>query len=608
MNSSQTDLGKLVIFQPVLQAYPTRHSWIITAHILLGNLECHWKLFTRQLNRTQQFLRSLDWHPSALTQLLSTLQLELSNIWDIYNSGEYTITSAIQLLNSNQQQTYTCCRRSLLPFLGDALSWLTGTATTKDIHSIKMQINQLIATQTSQHNTLIHIVSILNITRYATQVNRHSINTLIDAVCTTSQDINNLYNLTTSLATSVNFNQMILHIRSVFANHQDSLHYIQTVSTHTMEYINCSHLRNTVTTCFAHHRFTEDAKTHSWHPTSNPVPTNFTTGHSTFLQVPAYSCLRLRTNSFLLLIDIPIQVRACQITVHQVFTLDIPHGNYSACYDVNTKYFGVTKDVTMAVELSTTQFQACQQANGQFCHISTPFQPLANPPTCIATLNAKSKTGIASKCSLWICKTTTTNLPTQITPDVWILTTLATVQVTTMTLICPKKSMETIPIQQPIHILKLPTACSATSSNFYLPPRYETATLDINVSLNMANLHIINISAQHFCIWQHLGNNISNMQLQHLTTIPSIPVHKIYQHLLNSTMPIVPFNTESSGNTDSIWTLFTHPGTYVSAIGSLIPVGIGLFCCYFLWCWPARLVHWPVWPGNTCDIQLWMIM
>ena len=185
MNLSQMDLGGSVIFQPVLQAYPTRHSWIITTHILLGNLECHWKLFNRQLTRTQQFLRSLDQHPSTPTQLLSTLQLELCNIQDIYNSGESTITSAIQLLNSNQPQICIHHRRSLLPFLGDALSWLTGTATTKDIHSIKTWINQLIATQTSQHNTLVHVVSILNITRYATQVNRHSINTLIDAVQTT---------------------------------------------------------------------------------------------------------------------------------------------------------------------------------------------------------------------------------------------------------------------------------------------------------------------------------------------------------------------------------------------------------------------------------------
>ena len=176
------DLGELVIFQPVLQAYPTRHSWIITAHILLGNLECHWILFNRQCTRTQQFLRSLDQHPSTPTQLLFTLQLELSNIQDIYNSGESTMTSAMKFLKSNQPLTHIHCKRSLLPFLGEDLSWLTRTATTKDIHSIKTWINQLTATQTSQHNTLVHIVSILNFTSYATQLNRHSMNTLKDAV------------------------------------------------------------------------------------------------------------------------------------------------------------------------------------------------------------------------------------------------------------------------------------------------------------------------------------------------------------------------------------------------------------------------------------------
>ena len=154
----------------------------------------------------------------------------------------------------------------------------------------------------------------------------------------------------------------------------------------------------------------------------------------------------IENKQFLLLIDIPIQDRACQITIHQVFTLDIPHGNYSARYNINTRYFGVTKDATMGLELSTTQFQTCQQANGQFCHISTPFQPLANPPTCIAALYAKSKASITSKCSLQLCKTTTTTLPTQITPDVWILTTPAMAPVNTITLICPEKPMETIAI------------------------------------------------------------------------------------------------------------------------------------------------------------------
>ena len=160
----------------------------------------------------------------------------------------------------------------------------------------------------------------------------------------------------------------------------------------------------------------------------------------------------------------------------------------------------------------------------------------------------------------------------------------STAPLNTVTLICPEKPMEMIQIQQPICILKLSMACSATSLHFYLLPRYETPMLDVNVSLNMANLQMVNISAQSFCIWQHLGNNKSDIQLQHLATVPSIPIHRVYQHLLNSTMPIVPFNTDPSEDTDSLWNIFTHPGIHISALGSIIPVGIGLFCCNFFWC------------------------
>ena len=56
----------------------------------------------------------------------------------------------------------------------------------------------------------------------------------MDKVDETVHDVNNLYNLTTSLATSLSYHQLILHIRSVLAILQDSLSYIRTVSMHTM--------------------------------------------------------------------------------------------------------------------------------------------------------------------------------------------------------------------------------------------------------------------------------------------------------------------------------------------------------------------------------------
>ena len=109
------------------------------------------------------------------------------------------------------------------------------------------------------------------------------------------------------------------------------------------------------------------------------------------------------------------------------------------------------------------------------------------------------------------------------------------------------RPMEIIPVQQPLHVLKLPMACSATLANFCLPPGYETPILNVNVSLDWANICAINITTLHFRVWQHMGRNHSDLDLQHLAILPSIPVHQIYDHLLNNSQCLTPFNMKPSG-------------------------------------------------------------
>ena len=180
-------------------------------------------------------------------------------------------------------------------------------------------------------------------------------------------------------------------------------------------------------------------------------------------------------------------------------------------------------------------------------------------------------------------------------PKVWILTTAPSAVTTAITLICPGETTKFITIKKPIHILWLPPAWSATSSNFHLPPCYESPTLEVNISLDMENLNMINISSLDFHIWQHQEKHQSDSQLQHLASIPSVPVNQLYRHMTNGIQYITPFTSsaESTGETASIWTLFSYTGVYEMAIGLVIPAGLGIFCCYFFWCWPARLVHQP---------------
>ena len=172
INTTTQENRESILFQSVLKAYPTHHSWIITAHVSLVNIEKQWKLFTKQMFRTQQLLTSLLQRLLALTQLLPALEAECNSLNSIHTYYQPLIQAATQLLKKEPSfnrvpVSSKYMRRSLLPFLGDALSWLTGTTTTKDVNSIKIRISQLIATQHNQQQTLVHIISIINITRYA---------------------------------------------------------------------------------------------------------------------------------------------------------------------------------------------------------------------------------------------------------------------------------------------------------------------------------------------------------------------------------------------------------------------------------------------------------
>ena len=66
----------------------------------------------------------------------------------------------------------------------------------------------------------------------------------------------------------------------------------------------------------------------------------------------------------------------------------------------------------------------------------------------------------------------------------------------------------------------------------------------------------------------------------------TIPINKLYKQMITSNGPMNPLlSTDGSiGETVSVWTLFSYAGVYIMAIGSLIPAGLGIFCCYFFWC------------------------
>ena len=181
-----------------------------------------------------------------------------------------------------------------------------------------------------------------------------------------------------------------------------------------------------------------------------------------------YLCthILITEEQFLLLVDVPIQDHAQQMEIYEVCNLDIPHGTFFTCHDIQNKNFGIMLDEISTVKISEDQFKTCQKANRQFCILNTPLLPLANPPTCVSAVYAKDKDCIQKGCSLQIKKASSISILTSIAPNVWIITSPMSAVPSIITLICPGEAPRSVTPQMPIHIPQLPPACSATSQHF----------------------------------------------------------------------------------------------------------------------------------------------
>ena len=113
-------------------------------------------MFNRQKNIIRETISKLRNHPDDKIEPLQPLQVELDNLHNLFMAYKPVFSSARTILQTQPSfdgkpiPPSGWKKRSLLPFLGSALKWLTGTATTKDVKYIKKRISSLIETQENQ--------------------------------------------------------------------------------------------------------------------------------------------------------------------------------------------------------------------------------------------------------------------------------------------------------------------------------------------------------------------------------------------------------------------------------------------------------------------------
>ena len=200
-----------------------------------------------------------------------------------------------------------------------------------------------------------------------------------------NEDIRALFNITNQLATQVQVQNIVLHLRVMLANLRDCLHFMLQLANHILEYIDTA----TAGTLTPHLIPVADLQQMLyWIESELPPNMHLPIPSSDLLHFYSYlwTHVLVEENQFLLLIDVPIQNRAQQIQIYQIINLPVPVGNYSMKYTKETKYLVVTYDRTKAMDIPEEEFKLCKEENGQSCPLSMPLQPLTNPPSCVVAL------------------------------------------------------------------------------------------------------------------------------------------------------------------------------------------------------------------------------
>ena len=301
----------------------------------------------------------------------------------------------------------------------------------------------------------------------------------MDAVERTHHDVTMLYNITNALYTNLNYQQIVPHIFSILANHRDSIYYMRQVAMHAMDYKDAA----TTGILSLHTLPVEDLRKMLIH-IKEKLPSTMDLLVSSEDTLDFYRYLHthvlITDKEFLLLIDVSIQDHTQQLEIYKVFNLVIPHRNFSAHYNINSKYLGITYDETKQWRFQNNSSVHVKGLMDSFAVLTPPLQPLANTPSCITVIYTKSKAGIQKRCSLQIRKAKSATIPTLIALNVLILMSVPAAVSAGIMIICPEEAPGSIKTQTPIHILHQPSACSATLQHFHLPPCYETHELTIN--------------------------------------------------------------------------------------------------------------------------------
>ena len=547
-SSTPLKVNENVLFQTMNDVYIQEGRWLVaTVHDLKPYkqlLDVVYKnlfrinSFITVIKNSYQGTRGHESFFSTFTSLsieADVLNETITSIALSFGSFEYMGTG--ENLLSPQKSPHILMKRSVLPFVGEAMSFLFGTVSDKDLENINKNIDILASNQQEILHDLEFTMSVLNATRIEVSKNRRSIMSIIEIIMELDEKIDRLESiLEKKLAWLEQFVHTVFQLQFLIdelkLSTQDLIIYLDNlkleidmlaVNRMSTGLIKPTDLRNILIEI------------------ESKIPNNFGIPVDPKLDIWHYyktiSCsAHFKDNQVRIVFEIPLIRTVDKFEVYKVINLpiaipkdSIQDFSFTSKYGIDTEYFMISKNRVKYSLLNLLEFRQCANRHIPYCRVQSPFYRTSMSTSCIIALFTNNTDVRVNHCNNVV---TDDILPRAeyIDRGMWVILTR---DIMTFTVNCNNIHPYSVTINCPFGILKLNNTCKAFNEFFDIPEYYEKESFYTFQDPLESLLKIVDYS--NFSNWNELHTNFPTLKTleipKELKNIKEIPitdfVHKI---------------------------------------------------------------------------------
>ena len=509
-----------VLFLPRGQIYASFNHW--TLHLPIET-RTSWKFAEKLDHRIEVFKSTFSTRfaehrqglRSDLTQRLWGKFVLDSELLD----REMNMTmDALQHLNPSR---HVRVKRSLLPFVGDALSSLFGTATTTEIQDLLSRVNDLSDSQNDVLNVIDSTVTMVNQTIVDVSINRQTINRLTNVTNYLTNRLDILKDkftddyivsglesdmeavFTDLIATTRDFRKSVMDLETIFSLTENSI------------------LPRSLLPPSRFAKILDDMQKALPRELALPFPPSdtdqyFSTSHTQTMRT---------AGGISVLVTIPLLSIKDHFSVFQIFNIPVPktanNQNFVANYEIEkAKFVALSEDSMRFMLINDDDFQMYLRRRLPFCPMRRPVMNVLTSTMCIPALLTDRTDSVNRFCEQVIRVNQTTDPTAEYLGNGhWIVISVDPLDFEIRCKIgATVNSTQTVTTVAPLSLVKLDFGCAAFSNHLQLPTHYRTDSY-----LEPYQIKHLNMTLAVNDVWNHVNSSLSEDKISFNHAVKSLP-------------------------------------------------------------------------------------